>query len=1162
VDSFEPPQGWPGTILDIAGSRFGATRDENTVVVGGERALVLSASATRLRVATGPRTARGPVEVTVAGRTGRSASEFKLAPHPDQGDLAASGPPILFSGPQTSTPQPIGLNQRVLVVLVNPSDVNLGDAAARQNLRQRQIDGFAETNRYFREVSYGRTSFDFTVTDWFGLPRDNDFYVWQHEDVERARRDLYRGTLLGIAAVGQVIYLAHDARLSTLGWAGGMSAPMSLGGRALGSGNAGTAVRLAASQAFVGLGAGGLRILDVSTPAMPADVATVPLGGGYVHDLHLTPDHVLTACEDRGLRIVDRASRTDVGDVATGSSGGFNWALGVRVTGNHALVAAGDGGLVVVDFSNPAAPTVAAEVGTDAFAVGLDVAGSLAVVATDGDGLKVFDVSTPTAPALRSTFRGVGRPRAVALRGSNAFVAAQDQGLRVVDLSNPAQPAEIANAALSSAVFTITIDGDFAYLGGDDSNVHIVDIRDPRRPQTRSGFDLAMTTTVDLDRLRGALDAAIRNQGFLQRGDEFWAHSLEAAQSAGFNLRDFEGYIIVQAGTGLRGQSGRSTARPNTRGGTIDYGGLKGELYIDANTHVGRRIHEISHWFDLPDVYEEGYPDGTLVVGTASRWDLMGDDNPPPLYSGHYIEKLGLYSAANVVRRGWTPAAPAVDETFTIVAHGRVEDGGAGVHLLHVDMPGGVHYYVEVRQRPDPAEPTPVGFDADVPVPTDAAHPWQGGVLITRAIVNSNHANTRERIIQMADRRVLQPGDEFVDAARNLRVRVEARTADRPLAFRVRLSWNMPVGDTPGAPFDPHITEWTTDHWESVDIWVNSRRNDPGPTPQYEFHQQSPEDPTIPRLNGDRPWVGRPNKIFARVRNTGTQEARDVWVSFYTNSPPGIGDNGSWALRETKLVDRIPPNGETIVDADWVPDRGEHTCLQVHIAPQIGEANTGNNKAQENVFTFDTAGASSHEPVELETVVRNPYTIWKLVHLVVRGLDDGWHALLDHAWVWVPPLGERPLRVVLWTVRGTSWAGDREREIPQVTTPQVEGWADRGDGHWLEPIGGITAIVKATRKVEVRWEVEAAVEKPADVTGCLKPALADVPITVEVTAPDGKTELLHTHTDADGCFSTRRADGRQPFTPEADGEYCFQVFVSGGGDAAESETEVRAVAVS
>ncbi len=113
---------------------------------------------------------------------------------------------------------------------------------------------------------------------------------------------------------------------------------------------------------FAYLGSGGhLEVVDVSQPDRPVTVGRV----------------ALQSSETRMVRVVD----------------------------NTAYVAAWDGGLQVVDVTNPAVPQLLGSFDTVGVAIGVDVAGNLAYVAAAEAGLKVVEVRLQapqvSAPGLR-----------------------------------------------------------------------------------------------------------------------------------------------------------------------------------------------------------------------------------------------------------------------------------------------------------------------------------------------------------------------------------------------------------------------------------------------------------------------------------------------------------------------------------------------------------------------------------------------------------------------------------------------------------------------------------------------------------------------------------------------------------------------------------------
>ena len=352
------------------------------------------------------------------------------------------------------------------------------------------------------------------------------------------------------------------------------------------------------------------------------------------------------------------------------------------------------------------------------------------------------------------------------------------------------------------------------------------------------------------------------------------------------------------------------------------------------------------------------------------------------------------------------------------------------------------------------------------------------------------------------------------------------------------MRWNQPIAGDPNGTFDLAITPWSTETWESVDIAVDSKRNGEG---VFEFSE--PGKPGVPILNGDHPWINHQNKIIAKVRNTGPGDVPEVYVSCYVTSPPGIGDNGNWALLETKLITNFKGNTAQDIPFDWTPKAGGHTCIKIAILPMQGEINTDNNSAQENVAVFDSAAASSHQPVVLSAEVRSPFSVLRKVDLAVRGLPLGWHAVVEHDWVWLEGKAAYPVRAVIWTDRDSS--APQDTRIPAIAFPRVEGWTDFD--HRYIPIGGILAPVRAVKRVAIHTAF-ADRHGAYVVLGNLVPPVPDVPLAIEVTHESGAVTLFHAQTDGLGNYSQSIG----VYGTVKLGRYSVQVHTAAGGGAAET----------
>jgi hypothetical protein len=444
-------------------------------------------------------------------------------------------------------------------------------------------------------------------------------------------------------------------------------------------------------------------------------------------------------------------------------------------------------------------------------------------------------------------------------------------------------------------------------------------------------------------------------------------------------------------------------------------------------------------------------------------------------------------------------------------------------------------YFVEVRRQGPPG----LTFDQQLPIPPGASR-----VLVTRVTYEASTINnSTDRPTSLFG--ILDVGQQVVDAARLLRIEALGLVSNSPPTYWIRVTWNVAPDPDPFGKFDAVITPWSTETWETPDIWVNSERNDRGGAIVYDYHV--PGDPSRPILNGDRPFVKRSNTVFGRVFNAGPAEMRDVYVSFSTTSPPGIGDNGDWITRETQLVPVIPGNSAVEVRFVWEPDADKHTCLQIAVMPQQGERIIKNNKAQENVVQFDSRGASSHEPVILEAEVRSPFSVGRKVDLRVAGLPNGWHAVVEPSWVWLDPKGSAPARAIIWTDLHSPRASGHD-DIVAEAFPRVEGWTDFD--HLYVPIGGILAPVRANAAGHIAWELRAR-GNDVQVHVYLRPEVAGVPVMVEVTNERGRRTHFGGVTGADGRMILDFA--------LSNGRYAAQVFTASTAEIAETESEVRTI---
>ena len=162
---------------------------------------------------------------------------------------------------------------------------------------------------------------------------------------------------------------------------------------------------------------------------------------------------------------------------------------GVAVMGSYAYVAAGGGGLQIVDVTNPVAPSNLGHVDISGIAVRVAVTGSFAYVAAV-TGLEIVDVSNPAMPRKLGNFRIPGQAGGadnVTVGGSYAYLSDLDSGVWIVDVTNPAAPSNLGHVDIPNAD-GVAVAGSYLYVT-DGAGLQVVDVTNPAAPRKLGRVD-------------------------------------------------------------------------------------------------------------------------------------------------------------------------------------------------------------------------------------------------------------------------------------------------------------------------------------------------------------------------------------------------------------------------------------------------------------------------------------------------------------------------------------------------------------------------------------------------------------------------------------------------------------------------------------------------
>lgn len=285
----------------------------------------------------------------------------------------------------------------------------------------------------------------------------------------------YGGPAQGVAAQGRYVYVGVGPRLVVLDALD--LANMHPVGATAQFDDFVKGVVVSGTLAYVAVGSAGLRVVNVSDPAHPAEIGAWD-SPGYAGGVTVNGQTAYLADGPYGLATVDVTNPTQ--PVAQGSAYVTNFAFGVAVSGQYAYVAAGSAGLLVANVTNPAHPAETGVVDTPGYAYGVAASGTHAYVADGWNGLQTVNVANPGHPALSGLLSTPGWAFGVALSGTRAYVADAAGGLRLVDVANPATPVELgAYEPGPGQVGSVAVVGNIAFITDRSKGVRAVNVSDP-----------------------------------------------------------------------------------------------------------------------------------------------------------------------------------------------------------------------------------------------------------------------------------------------------------------------------------------------------------------------------------------------------------------------------------------------------------------------------------------------------------------------------------------------------------------------------------------------------------------------------------------------------------------------------------------------------------
>jgi len=168
-----------------------------------------------------------------------------------------------------------------------------------------------------------------------------------------------------------------------------------------------------------------LRSYTITDAGIVTEIDTIEDPSILFEGLAYRDGYLFVAAHGRGLLVYEIDPATGAPSGLAAELGGFvnAWKVALPESGSNAYVADADGGLAVVDISDPTQPTLTTSVPTSALARDVDVGGGRAYVALGGGGVDVFDITTPSNPTLLEHIDAQGSAQAVDVEGGHLAIA-------------------------------------------------------------------------------------------------------------------------------------------------------------------------------------------------------------------------------------------------------------------------------------------------------------------------------------------------------------------------------------------------------------------------------------------------------------------------------------------------------------------------------------------------------------------------------------------------------------------------------------------------------------------------------------------------------------------------------------------------------------------
>jgi hypothetical protein len=229
---------------------------------------------------------------------------------------------------------------------------------------------------------------------------------------------------------------------------------------------------------------------------------------GYAEKVELVGDLAYVADGQGGLQIVDITNPESTSVI--GNYVPYGWdanAVAVRDTFAYVALSPLGGGLLVLSIADPTSPYSLVQDGSfsayDVVAPAADTAyvyiaagywfyvwDTLAYLSCEQMGMWIFNLASPdTLPV--GWIDTPANARSLFINGNQAYVADGRAGLIIIDITDPAHPVIVGEFDTRDYANEVCVSGDKAYVADGDGGLFVIDVSNPDKPVLYGSLDVS-----------------------------------------------------------------------------------------------------------------------------------------------------------------------------------------------------------------------------------------------------------------------------------------------------------------------------------------------------------------------------------------------------------------------------------------------------------------------------------------------------------------------------------------------------------------------------------------------------------------------------------------------------------------------------------------------